>query len=176
MEDYEIIEKLKLGDTSSIDELYNKYSAKALRTAYLITSNSYTAEDVVQEAFVQCIKSIKTLRNSDSFKPWFYKILTRIAWKHAKADTYCILTDEITDNIKTSACDEYFKDEKYDRLYDEINKLNYKLKTTVILFYFNEMSIKEIAKTMGCLEGTVKSRLFTAKSKLRKSIDKEDSI
>ena len=44
------------------------------------------------------------------------------------------------------------------------------------IFYFNEMSIKEIAKTMGCLEGTVKSRLFTAKSKLRKSIDKEDSI
>lgn len=176
MEDYEIIEKLKLGDTSSIDELYNKYSAKAIRTAYLITSNSYTAEDVVQETFVQCIKSINTLRDPNSFKPWFYKILTRTALKHIKKDTYCILTDEISDNINTSVCDEYFKDEKYDKLYEEINKLGSKLKTTVILFYFNEMSIKEIAKAMGCLEGTVKSRLFNAKRKLRKSIEKEGSI
>lgn len=173
MEDYEIIEKLKLGDTSAIDELYNKYSAKALRTAYLITSNSFTAEDVVQETFVQCIKSVNTLKNPDFFKPWFFKILTRIAWKHAKKDTYCILADELPQTTDTSACDEYFKNEKYNRLYEEINNLNNKLKTTIILFYFNEMTIKEIAKTMGCLEGTVKSRLFTAKSKLRKSLNKE---
>lgn len=173
MEDYEIIEKIKNGDESGINELYTKYSKQAYRTAYLITSNSYTAEDVIQETFVQSIKAIKTLKNPNSFKPWFYKILTRIAWKHAKNDTYCILVDEMADKTNTSACDEYFKNNKYDLLYEEINKLNEKLKTTIILFYFNEMSIKEISKTMGCLEGTVKSRLFTAKSKLRKSLNKE---
>lgn len=173
MEDYEIIEKIKDKDSSAIDILYKKYINKAFRTAYLITSNTHTAEDVTQEAFVQCIKSIHTLKNPAAFKPWFYKILTRIAWKHAKKDTYCILVDEIADSINTSACDEYFKNNKYDRLYEEINKLNDKLKTTVILFYFNEMSIKEISKTMGCLEGTVKSRLFTAKKKLKKALNKE---
>ena len=173
MEDYEIIEKIKKGDENGINELYTKYGKQAYRTAYLITSNSYTAEDVTQEAFVQSIKAIKTLKNPNSFKPWFYKILTRIAWKHAKKDTYCILVDEMTNRINTSACDEYFKDNKYDLLYEEINKLNEKLKTTIILFYFNEMSINEISKTMGCLEGTVKSRLFTAKRKLRKSLNKE---
>lgn len=173
MDDYEIIEKLKQGDNAALDMLYKKYSTQALRTAYLITSNVFTAEDVVQETFIQCIKSIKNLKNPDSFKPWFYKILTRIAWKQRKTDTNCILTDEFSNIIIQSVSDEYFKDEKYDHLYESINNLSDKLKTTLILFYFNEMTIKEIAKTMGCLEGTVKSRLHTAKTKLKKSMNKE---
>lgn len=173
MDDYEIIEKIKKGDEEGINELYTKYGRQAYKTAYLITSNSYTAEDVVQETFVQSIKAINHLKNPNSFKPWFYKILTRIAYKHAKNDKYCILVDEPTDIINTSACDEYFKNNKYDLLYEEINKLNKKLKTTIILFYFNEMSTKDISKAMCCPEGTVKSRLFTAKRKLRKSLNKE---
>lgn len=56
MEDYEIIEKIKKGEPYAIDELYNKYSQSALRTAYLITSDKYIAEDVVQETFIQSLK------------------------------------------------------------------------------------------------------------------------
>lgn len=176
MEDYEIIEKIINGDESAIDELYLKYRTKAFRAAYLITSNSHTAEDIIQETFVQSIKSISSLKNANSFKPWFYRILTRIAYKHTKKDNSCILTDDIAKHSNASACDEYFKDEKYAYLYEQINKLNYKLKTTVVLFYFNEMSIKEIAETMNCLEGTVKSRLFTAKRKLKKAMLKETEV
>ena len=58
MEDYEIIEKIKKGEPYAIDELYNKYSQSALRTAYLITSDKYIAEkDVVQETFIQSLKN-----------------------------------------------------------------------------------------------------------------------
>ena len=176
MEDYEIIEKIKKGEPYAIDELYNKYSQSALRTAYLITSDKYIAEDVVQETFIQSLKSLNSLKNANSFKYWFYKILTRIAWKHIKNKENYILVDEINHNLQTSANDEYFQNNKYDKLYEEINKLNIKLKTTIILFYFNEMSIKEIAKTMGCFEGTVKSRLYTAKKKLKQVINKGEFI
>lgn len=176
MEDYEIIERLKLGDSRAIDDLYNKYALKAVRTASLITSDSHMAEDVFQEAFIQCIRSINTLKDLKAFKPWFYRILTRTAWKYAKKNTYTTLTDDVANTQSLSVSDEYFTDEKYDLLYSEINKLNIKLKTTIILFYFNEMTIKEIAKTMGCLEGTVKSRLFNAKNKLKRSLNREEFI
>ena len=60
-------------------------------------------------------------------------------------------------------------EEKFDSLNEEksdlnkqIDSLNEKMKTTVVLFYFNEMSIKEIAKITGSFEGTVKTRLFAA--------------
>lgn len=170
MTDYEIIERLKAGDNEAVDLLYGKYGNQALRTAALITSDIYGAEDVVQEAFIKCITSINSLKNPDSFKSWFYRILTRIAWRYTKKKSNCILVDDITVYADQSVSDEYFKNEKYSQLYEEINRLNYKLKTTVILFYFNNMTIKEIASSMGCLEGTVKSRLFTAKRKLRDSV------
>lgn len=176
MEDYEIIERIKNGESYAIDQLYNKYCTSAFRTAYLITADKFIAEDVVQETFIQSLKSLNSLKNAKSFKYWFYKILTRTAYKHIKNKRNYVLIDKINDSIEPSANDTYFQDNKYDKLYDEINKLNIKLKTTIILFYFNEMSIKEIAKTMGCFEGTVKSRLYTAKKKLKQVINEEDFI
>ena len=67
--------------------------------------------------------------------------------------------------------DEYFSSEKYIRLYNAIDSLNKKMKTTVVLFYFNEMSIKEIAKITGSFEGTVKTRLFAARKRLKKYLE-----
>lgn len=70
-----------------------------------------------------------------------------------------------------SVNDEYFSNEKYIRLYNAIDSLNEKMKTTVVLFYFNEMSIKEIAKITGSFEGTVKTRLFAARKRLKKYLE-----
>jgi RNA polymerase sigma-70 factor (ECF subfamily) len=174
MEDFEIVEKIKNGDEAAVEIFYNKYIQRAYRTAYLITSNAHTAEDVVQDTFIQCIRKINSLKNSAALKAWFYKTLVRTAVKYAKKDNRCILTDEIAEKHTAATMDEYFKNSKYDRLYEEIDKFSDKLKTTIILFYFNEMSIKEISKAMGCFEGTVKSRLFTAKARLKTVLSKTD--
>ena len=80
MDEENLIQSLKDGDMSAIDEIYRSYSVPALRTAYLITSERHTAEDVLQDTFIQCIKSINSLKNNSSFKPWFYKILIIRFW------------------------------------------------------------------------------------------------
>ena len=100
----------------------------------------------------------------------FYKILTRNACKYAKKDNKNIPVED--ENINAgSVNDEYFSSEKYIRLYNAIDSLNKKMKTTVVLFYFNEMSIKEIAKITGSFEGTVKTRLFAARKRLKKYLE-----
>ena len=60
--------------------------------------------------------------------------------------------------------------ERDKKLMELINGLSIKHRTTLVLYYYNELSTKEIAKILGCLEGTVKSRLFTARKLLKKSI------
>ena len=52
-------------------------------------------------------------------------------------------------------------------MYEQILRLDYPLQTTLILYYYNELTVKEIAKVMGCFEGTVKSRLYTARKRLK---------
>ena len=141
----EIIENMKNGDEDALCKLYSVYAQSALRSAYLITNNLHSAQDAVEDTFIQCYNNINKLKNNGAFKVWFYRILTRNACKYAKKDNKNIPVED--ENINAgSVNDEYFSNEKYIRLYNAIDSLNEKMKTTVVLFYFNEMSIKEIAK------------------------------
>ena len=128
------------------------------------------SQDAVEDTFIQCYNNINKLKNNGAFKVWFYRILTRNACKYAKKDNKNIPVED--ENINAgSVNDEYFSSEKYIRLYNAIDSLNEKMKTTVVLFYFNEMSIKEIAKITGSFEGTVKTRLFAARKRLKKYLE-----
>ena len=171
MDEEKLIQALKDGDMSAVDEIYRAYSYSALRTAYFITSERHTAEDVLQDTFVQCIKSINSLKNNSAFKAWFYKILMRNAYKAIKAQKNFIPAEDIYEKADTAVYDKYPYENK--QILNCINRLPYKLRSTVILFYYNELTIKEISQIMLCPQGTVKSRLDSAKKKLKKIIEKE---
>lgn len=163
-----LIPKIQAGDTAAFTQLYRQYSVKAYRTALLITGNIQTAEDTVQETFVQCCRTLNKLKSPHAFGSYFYRILTRTAWKLSSKDRLCLpLEDTILADISS-------EDKSYSELYAAIASLDIKLRTTVILFYFNDLPIKDIAKITGTLEGTVKSRLHTARRKLSQILKKED--
>lgn len=174
MNEPEIIKQIQNGDMKAFEQLFNYYKNTALRTAYLITGNLYTSEDVVQETFVQCYLKINSLRSSESFKSWFYRILTRNAWNYSKKDKKITPIQDIYEKADNQSINksigDYLKNEEYKVIHSEIEKLDIKLKTTIVLFYFNDLSIKEIAKTLGCMEGTVKSRLHKGRTVLKKSL------
>ena len=81
-------------------------------------------------------------------------------------------TDQLDENSLASAAADMPKD--YSELYEAIAALDTKLRTTVVLFYFNDLSVRDIARITGVLEGTVKSRLHNARRKLSKILEKED--
>lgn len=180
MEERELIRKVQEGDMRAFEQLFEQYKYKAMRTAYLITGNKYASEDIVQEAFTTCYLSIKTLKSPEYFKTWFFKLLTRIAWRYIKKEKTLIPTEEINDVIEKNqdltAPNEIEVRQAKSEVYKEILKLDYKLQTTIVLYYYNELSVKEIAKVMGCLEGTVKSRLHTARKKLKISLLEESCM
>ncbi|ONI39910.1 hypothetical protein AN639_05145 [Candidatus Epulonipiscium fishelsonii] len=167
------IEKIKQGDLKAFEILFNEYKDKAFKTAYLITHNKDISEDIVQETFTACYLNIKKLKHPEYFKTWFYKILTRNAWKYSAKLKQEVAIDNIYDKVEeinfknTQHNIEYFDNPT---LNEEIKKLNINLQTTLILYYYNELTVKEIAKVMQCFEGTVKSRLHTARNKLKNAL------
>lgn len=87
MTERELVYRLQQGDLSALDIIYALYAESALRTAYLITYSRHDAEDIVHAAFVQVIRSIKTLRDPAAFRGWFFRIVVNSAYKHCKRTT-----------------------------------------------------------------------------------------
>jgi len=180
MEEKELIKKIQSGDMNAFTKIFEIYKDQALKYSYLIIGNKFTSEDIVQEAFIKCYLNAEKLKNIELFKPWFFKILTRIAWKYADKEKKLLPIENILEKAHSDSIDEsinvYIKNQEAETLHAEIENLDLKQKTVIVLFYFNCLTIKEIAKVMGCFEGTVKSRLNTARKKLKASLlNNEDS-
>lgn len=169
LEHIDIIQRCQQGEPEAFEELYRRYARQALKTAYLIFGRKELAEDIVQEAFIQCFRKIKDLKNTATFQAWFYRILTRIGWRLAAKQRQMLSFGEMDDNVGANRMDMdglAEANEERERVKQAIERLKPPLKTVIVLFYYNDLSVKEIAEVTGCFQGTVKSRLHTAKKLL----------
>ena len=171
-----LVKRLQAGDEGAFDELFALYQKQAVRTAALITGDASLAEDVTQETFVLCLLHIRELREPSRFRPWFFRMLTRCAWKAMQEKLPAVDWGEALERVLSSAPDAYpsEKEATYERLYQALDGLGSKQRTTVILYYFNDLSIKEIAQVTGTLEGTVKTRLFAARRRLKRALEADE--
>ncbi len=178
MNEDEIIIKAQNGDEKAFEEIFKLYSQKAFRMVYLSTGSRYSSEDIVQEAFVKCYFELKNLKSPQTFQVWFYKMLFRIMWRYMNKEKKLVPVEktiiEITDPENDSLFNSFEKEENSKEILKAISKLDYQHKTVLILYYYNDMPVKEIAKILGCFEGTVKSRLFNARNKLKMLLIKEE--
>lgn len=171
MEEVELIQRIRQKDEAAFALLFDAYHKKALRTACFIAGNEADGEDIVQETFVKCYLNIASLKNDACFASWFYQVLTRTAWdvakKRKKETPVAEIYTDGTEPATPSALEQFLEHDQSQALYVQISKLDLKHRTTIILYYYNELSIKEIAAAMNCMEGTVKSRLHTARQQLK---------
>ena len=171
MDEIELVKAVQQGDMKAFEDLFESYKDRAIKTVYLMTGHKQMAEDIVQEAFTTCYLSIGKLKKPECFKTWFFKLLTRTAWRSIKKERSLVPTETISELIEEAhlmgGAKSLESRYEYEALYEQILRLDYPLQTTLILYYYNELTVKEIAKVMGCLEGTVKSRLYTARKRLK---------
>nr|WP_252230325.1 MULTISPECIES: sigma-70 family RNA polymerase sigma factor [unclassified Clostridium] len=170
------IRRCKLGDKEAFQELLQIVEKKALATAYFLSGKRGIAEDILQETYMKCFMEIDKLKDPEAFKVWFFRILVRTGWKMSKKQSMLVATD-ITSENEALFYNEKQNEENIIDTYETkhivksaINNLSENLKTVVILYYFNDMSIEEISKVTGCFKATVKSRLFYARGALKKQL------
>lgn len=180
-----LITRMTEGDEAAFDELYHSYSGKLYRMAYFITGNRSDSEDILQETFVKCFLHRKVLKQPERFESWLYQILVRTAWRSEKRrkGKRELSFDGILDNEedtgmaeriqrdgKAEPLEQVLKAEMSSELWKAVNRLGMKHRTVVLLYYYNDLSTKEIAVMTGTLEGTVKSRLHKARLLLREQL------
>lgn len=171
MTDEELVQRWQQGDRQAFDALYERFKDDAFRTACLITGNRADGEDLAQEAFVQCALHIGSLKDGSKFRPWLMRLLSRSAWKYCKKRRR---EQPVCEFFETgegeSALTAVLRTEEQRRLYEALYVLDEKRRTVIVLYYFDELSVREIAQAVGVTEGTVKSRLFSARRHLRQAL------
>ncbi len=141
---------------------------KLYRVAFSYSKNEEEALDIVQEAITKALKNIGKLKEEKYVKTWFYRILINESLQYIKRNKKLITCElkeiesklEWNDNITVEGID----------IYQKIQSLNEKLQTVIILRFFEDMKIEEIAKITNVNISTVKSRLYKGLKELKKII------
>ncbi|QJA08771.1 sigma-70 family RNA polymerase sigma factor [Romboutsia sp. CE17] len=169
MNTVKLVRKSKKGNNLAFSTLIKSYEKDLYKVAIAMTKNDDDALDCIQEAILQAYISIKDLRQDEYFKTWLIKILINKCNALLKKNKKILNLDvSIAENDKVEQSDRL-------ELKDSINNLDSNLKIIVILYYYEDMSIKDISESLNIPQGTIKSRLSRARSKLKEmlSIDEE---
>lgn len=169
MDIVKLVKRSKRGNKSAFSNLIKICEKDLYRVAIAITKNDDDALDCIQEAIVQAYTSIDSIKNDEYFKTWIIKILIN------KCNALIKKNQRAVDLNEKLQKEEIVKEDFKLEVKDSINHLEEDLKVLVVLYYYEDMSVKDISENLKIPDGTVKSRLSRARSKLKEmlSIDEE---
>lgn len=160
------------GKRDALEQYVQDHQQDFYRFAYSYVKNGDAALDVVQEAIVKGLTKAHTMRDLASIKPWFYRILVNESINYIRKNKWLSL--EETDAVEAAALERDIP-QALD-LYQAVQRLEPKLKTVVLLRFFEDMKLEDIAKATDTNLNTVKSRLYTSLKRLREWIGEEEGL
>jgi len=165
------VDAFKKGEPRSIEKVITVYGTPLLRSAFLLCGSEVEAHDMVQETFLQAIKSIHKFKGKSSLFTWLYGILLNIFRQQIRKRRYSAFPGDFGDkNSKSGINPEHNLERKreFSRVYSMIQTLSPHHREALILRYYEGLKITEIAEIARVSKGTVKSRLHYATEALRK--------
>ncbi|MCR5615498.1 MAG: sigma-70 family RNA polymerase sigma factor [Saccharofermentans sp.] len=176
------IERFKGGDKDAFNEFYELTYDQVFRTCAGLMKNEHDAEDITQEVFIRSYEKLDSLAEPATFGQWLKVISTNTCLNELKKKERATLSFdesfsesdeddwESFDQLPNTFIEEEEKSEIINKiLKDSLSDVQYQ---ALRLFYYEEMSMAEIAEQMDCPEGTVKTRLKSAKAKFKDSLEK----
>jgi RNA polymerase sigma-70 factor (ECF subfamily) len=147
-----------------------------------LVGNVDDALELSQEAFYRAFRNIRDLKPRRRFFPWFYQILRNLCFSHLRKRRlrHTVQLPEPDGCELTSAEDDWFqpdavveKDEIHRAVWSAMSQLTDKHREIILLRHFRDMSYDQIADALHCSQGTVMSRLYHARKKLREILESQ---
>ena len=168
--DQALIEKTLKGDTNSFGLLIDRYQNYAFTIAVRIVKNREEAEEVAQDAFVKAYHSLRSYRGEAKFSSWLYRIVYHKALDRIKGrrnSHHFKIIEEITqDRVEAlgNGLDEILETERNRKVKACIDQLPEVESAIVTMYYFEDLSVKDISEITGLSEDNVKIKLFRSVS------------
>jgi len=164
---FSLLARSKKGNDKAFLKLMDEEKVKLYKMAYIYTKNESDALDVVQETVTKAYASIHTLKEEKYFSTWIMKILINTALEiHRKSQKLVPLNSEMEKQVASIQ-----HDEKMDIL-QALEQLDEKYKTVILLKYYRDLTVKDIAIILECPEGTVKTNLYRGLQQLKTYLSK----
>jgi len=179
--DHELVKRVQAGDSRAFDLLVRKYQHKMTSVITRYVNDWAEAQDVAQEAFIRAYRAIGNFRGDSQFYTWLYKIATNTAKNYLVSQGRRPPTDDVQVDdavhldaavrLKDSSTPEreLMRQEIERTVFDTVEALPEELRQAITLREVDGLSYEEIAETMNCPIGTVRSRIFRA----REAIDEK---
>ncbi len=157
------------------EDLIDQFSEELLRLAFMYVKNRQTAEDVVQDVFFRAYEKRDDFKGLSSYKTYLYRMTINRCYDHLRSWSFKNI--QISNKIalifhgdNSTEASAIIKDENF-MLGKEILALSLKYREVLILYYYKDLSIDEIATILKCSTNTVKTRLKRAREKLKVKLE-----
>lgn len=159
-----------------MDEIMQEYGQDLLQLVYAYVKNEAIAEDLTQEIFVKCYQALPTYKGKSTMKTWLWRIAINHSkdylksWYNQKVlateeKLFCL--QESKENLEQTV----IQQDEDARLAEKVIQLPVLYREVIYLFYFEELTIKEIAHVLAINSNTVKTRLRKGKSLLKEQLE-----
>ncbi len=181
--DESLMARFQRGDVRAFERLVERYQKRAVSVAFQYVHNLEEAKDLAQDTFVKLFQARQTFREGERFAPWFFRILVNHSvnlYRRKKLVHFFSIfqneNDETRTNLLETLSDTQDAEEENDRralVHHAISRLPEKYRSVVILRDIEGFSEEETGRILGIPKGTVKSRLFHARRKLKRVLERE---
>jgi RNA polymerase sigma-70 factor (ECF subfamily) len=180
LEDAQLMVQVQQGNQMAFRVLVDRYKKKAYYTALKLVGDPDDAYDLSQEAFIRVYNARRHYDAGHPFYAWFYTILRNLARNHLRKRSVRLAYILRTKRIRKRSLEFYDSpeciaeaDETKKAVWAALGKLSYDHREIIILRHFENLSYEEIANLLGIAVGSVMSRLYYARSKLRDLLGEE---
>jgi RNA polymerase sigma-70 factor (ECF subfamily) len=183
--DQQLVERVQRGDKAAFDLLVLKYQRKIFRLLSRLIRDPAEVEDVAQEAFVKAYRALANFRGESAFYTWLYRIAINTAKNHlvSQGRRAPTTTEADIEEAETFDDGDHLRDlntpdsmlvskQVAEAVNRAIEQLPEDLRTAIVLREIEGLSYEEIAESMNCPIGTVRSRIFRARPILDTAKDK----
>lgn len=181
--DQQLVERVQRGDKGAFDLLVSKYQRKIFRLLSRLIRDSAEVEDVAQEAFIKAYRALPNFRGESAFYTWLYRIAINTAKNHLASQGRRVPTTTEADIEEAETFDdgERLRDlntpesmlrtkQVAEAVNRAIDQLPEDLRTAIVLREIEGLSYEEIAESMNCPIGTVRSRIFRAREAIAQEL------
>jgi RNA polymerase sigma-70 factor (ECF subfamily) len=172
-----LISECIAGNETAIEMLVRQYETDVFRLALSILDDQAEANEITQETFIAALRALPSYQEKQSFKAWLYTIALNQSRSHLRKRkvlerlrTTLTAVFQVDTQKQILPEEAIVQSEKEAAVWHSLNQLDERYRIVIVLRYFHELSIAEMSEILSVNEGTIHSRLHSAREKLRTAL------